>query len=40
MYPFYHSDIEKVYKNNVLFDKFVLLLSQGNNYDELILNKD
>jgi len=40
MYPPSHLDIEKVYKNNVLFDKFVLLLSQGNTYDELVLNKD
>ena len=40
MYLFHYLDLEKVYKNNVLFDKFILLLSQGNDYDELVLNKN
>ena len=40
MYIFLYSDLEKVYKNNVLFEKFILLISQGNNYDELVLNRN
>ena len=40
MYLFHYLDLEKVYKNNVLFDKFILLLSQGKDYDELVLNKN
>jgi len=40
MYLSLHSDLEKKYKNNVLFDKFVLLISEGKDYDELVNNRD
>lgn len=38
--PFYSNlDLEKVYKSNVLFNKFILLISEGKNYEELIINR-
>lgn len=40
MYIYTHSDLEKAYKNNVLFSKFILLISEGNDYDELIHNRN
>ena len=40
MYVFPDLDLEKMYKNNVLFSKFVLLISEGQNYDQLIRNRD
>jgi hypothetical protein len=35
-----HSDLEKVYKNNVLFNKFILLISKGDTYEELVTNRN
>jgi hypothetical protein len=32
MYLSPHLDLEKVYKNNVLFSKFILLISRGDSY--------
>ena len=29
-----------MYKNNVLFSKFILLISEGQDYDQLIRNRD
>lgn len=40
MYMFFYADLEKKYKNNVLFDKFILLISEGKSYDELIFNRN
>ena len=37
--PFTNLDLEKVYKSNVLFNKFILLISEGKNYEELITNR-
>jgi hypothetical protein len=40
MYPSLHSDLEKVYKNNILFSKFILLISRGDTYEELIKQRN
>jgi hypothetical protein len=40
MYRTLYADLEKVYKNNVLFSKFILLISEGNNYEQLIINRN
>lgn len=40
MYLSSHLDLEKVYKNNVLFSKFILLISRGDNYEELIKHRN
>jgi hypothetical protein len=40
MYCTYYADLEKVYKNNVLFSKFILLISEGKTYEQLIINRN
>lgn len=36
----FYLDLEKVYKNNVLFSKFILLISEGKDYNELVGNRN
>jgi hypothetical protein len=40
MYTPSYADLEKVYKNNVLFSKFILLISEGKTYEQLIVNRN
>lgn len=40
MYASPYQDLEKVYKNNVLFSKFILLISKGDSYEDLIKNRN
>jgi hypothetical protein len=40
MYQPFNLDLEKVYKNNVLFSKFILLISKGDSYEELIKHRN